>query len=533
MDVLRRTKSLIAEIDVLRTPLMPAWCVQQLAICQTADEREQVQATLARDVPLLLDRYYSDIRYASIISTLTLATVSALVRLRQYVPDRMIITLLEGIEDSPRRVELIHTIIDLSYVDYRIERSLDQAIAAIQNIQSPDERYNTLVRILNPAVAAGAVHPGRGNAYSIEISRDDLTKHPLQALHHLVELFTQPKGALHVTFIGEAGIDAGGLGREFVSGITFGAKEMLHFATLKNGLSMPASPRPTYGEKRSYQELGKLMMFILNASREYPTGMIFDHSFFVGLTELSPRMLKESFDAIVQEEAGFLALVSLYTQMHKVREKDIGYMNKLLQYAAPFTEETDQKLLEDAFAAAELDYDDEFKKINNSNLKQNLAKVQKGVREWIVEYLLRPQLVPLIEIAKGMAAAPFTKLKWDDLQELQPSLLSELVQGRLTKAYVISKLDFEEFSPAVQEWFKKWIETLDLKTLQLFVFAMTGARALGEALLKIRKAEQKAYFHTCFNIAELPIQNAQSQEDLNDRMNSALVDIDKDTYNRS
>src|SRR5208282_3532795 len=61
---------------------------------------------------------------------------------------------------------------------------------------------------------------GTGDEYVIDCTRQQLEESPRSLLHDLCEQFKQqPRDRLRVHFQGEAGVDAGGLGRQFGDGI--------------------------------------------------------------------------------------------------------------------------------------------------------------------------------------------------------------------------------------------------------------------------------------------------------------------------
>ena len=485
--------------------------------------------TAIREVSGLLD----SITNISIRQALILPLFNLSPRLSQ------ISQLLAGIDDSPRRAEILQAIGDSPH---RMQMAPDQDLIDVQNIASPDHRYRRLLEMFAPH-AAGPIWMQDHSAYYLEVAKEDLSERPLEVLDTLCQLFSQGvKGMLRITFLHEEGVDASGLGKELIGRLFRGLKEKLDFKELPNGLYLPqaADQNLSDQEKRALNQLGMLIMFCFNAKREYPTGLIFDRGFFTTLVSLTDDQLNSSFQALLEDEKSYLQLVDIYAKMNSVNEKEAATMERLKTYAAPFTEKSDDKTLRGAFASAALDYDDDFeaKGITIDNIKQHLKEVQEGVRRYIKEDFLIPHLIPyflpIVEIAKGMKAAPFhSTITWQRVQSLQPNILSDTLQGRLTHALVVEKLDFgEDISQEKQEWIKNWINTLSLKQLQLFVFGLTGAFALGNENLKIRSSPH-IYFHTCFNIVELPLDLATSQEMVNDMMKTALAGIDQLKYNRA
>ncbi len=370
-----------------------------------------------------------------------------------------------------------------------------------------------------------------GTPYKITISREDFKDNPLETLNVLIEKFKQKNSSvLSIEFIGEQGIDAGGLGREFVSLLFDALKDKMKFKLLDNGLY-----RPVVGDAKVYHQLGELMMFCLNASREYPTGMIFDQGLFSALSQLKPNHLEQDFDILVQDEQGFQELVAIYADMNSIDETQLKYMQKLKLYASPLTLETDEAILREAFTlygSGNEDVDDAILSdgitINIEVLKQHLPAVQAAIRKAIIEEKLSSELRPIIELAKGMKGAKFTTTSWDAVQKMKPSELSEKLQGKVTKEMIIEKLEFDaKISAEKQQWIKDWVQNADFEKIKRFLFAMTGAFALGNVGLKIHQSSESVMFHTCFNSVDVPLATIQSKDLFNAVMEGALTGNEK------
>ncbi len=407
----------------------------------------------------------------------------------------------------------------------------------------PSAPRNALFERISPQLEAATSYSARHDiferemnellrqlGYAIHIARSELEKKPIQILENVTSRFSQgAQYALFIRFQDEAGIDASGLSKEFITLLFAGIVDALHFEKYENGLYLPKLPMSSE-DALTYQNLGKLMMFCLNAIKEYPIGMIFDRSVFVALTYLKPEHLDKPFESLIADQNSFQEMVDIYAKMSSRTRQKSEDMNKLKSYAAPFTSETDATTLKDSFSAFGLDYDEDFinKGITIDTIQDHLAEVQQAVRREITnKYLiphLRDYLLPLIEIAKGMRSTPFRRVSMDDVQMMGPDRLSEKLQGQISKEMVISKLRFVNIPEHKQQWVKEWISNTDTESLKTFVFGMTGAKAIGTKGLTICSANT-IFYQTCYNRLTLPFGLIDNQQECNKMLNNSLEDI--------
>jgi len=316
------------------------------------------------------------------------------------------------------------------------------------------------------------------SSYRIELAREELRKTPLAILNSISAKFHENSARrLYVVFTGEKGSDYGGLGRQFVSELTTGVVDAMQFQKAESGLYRPKLPlknnqfEPLNDEKKTaLKQLGELMMFCLNATRSYPIGMIFDHGVFSALLKFKNEDLESSFEAIVSNSARFNDLFEIYETTSHANEKDIQ-MIRAMKNALP------------AMSAEE--------------------------KSDFVNTTMRAALSPLFEIAKGMKQASFaTDPSWTAVQKMSPQLLSEKLQGIVSKEKILQSLQFHANVPErKRQWVREWITACDVAKLQEFLFALSGAYALAKkAKIQIGQvASDKVAFHTCFNILDLPM----------------------------
>lgn len=363
-----------------------------------------------------------------------------------------------------------------------------------QGVESPQAR----LELLKNNAERMRFPEGYDSVYKMDVARENLRNDPLQLLWTISEMMNKESAyELRIHFMNEPGIDAGGLGKEFISELFEGIKTKMRFKEYSNGLYRPILPMKnyeyqplSYEEKQHYYQLGQLMMFCLNAEREYPIGMLFDQAVFTMLTKLQPKHFEKSFDELIATQEGFTELFAIYEAMNSDNEDDMRSLNIMKSYLA--SEETREQTIE------------------------------------TIQSIMKPIMVPIIEIAKGMKAAPFAAIMWDDIQAMRPSLLSELLQGKVTREMIIEKLEFDESIPEdKQQWMKEWINQADFAKVQRFLFALTGARALGNKGLTIEPSSENVHFHTCTNTVELPLAAISSQQEFNEFMALALTGTEK------
>jgi hypothetical protein len=383
-------------------------------------------------------------------------------------------------------------------------------------------------------------------AYNVFIRPDELENNPQLLLDRWTKDLKQTATYLRVQYAGQAGIDAGGLGRQFISDLFANLAKKLDYKEIgQSGLYRPRLHMQPEGfsfraqEKETYNRLGQAIMFCLNATREYPTGIIFDQGFFTAILNFSEPLLQQDFDALDPTKAElFSELFSIFEKMNESIESELQAVMHMKKYLQPLpTDPEDKKyFLQAIYSVVEDEESVKALKIaENANLEPYFAQLQGALRDFIFRNILRPNLAPLHEIARGMSQAPFkNKLSWQDLHKLAPSELSEGLQGVLVSQKIIDNLQIDAVIPKEkQEWLKKWIATTDDDTRKRFLFALTGSRALGNKAIHVHNAPGEAapiYFHTCFNSVNFPFQTMNSEAQFCKTLEGSLQDP---TYNRA
>ncbi|MCE5319077.1 MAG: ankyrin repeat domain-containing protein [Parachlamydia sp.] len=370
--------------------------------------------------------------------------------------------------------------------------------------------------------------PGQGE-YQLRLTREELTTHPESILSRICEQFkNEVQSRLWVKFIGEAGIDEGGLRRQLIGQLFTEMRDKLKFQKCENELFKPRLQENEAGEfqplspeqKTAYRQLGQLMMFCLNAFEEYPSGMVFDQSVFKALTKMEEE---GDFDDLTIEQA-FNQVFHLYKEMNRSNENDAEKIERMKSYLEVVPESPDH-LLREAAAFVMGDGNIEQLALNDDleMIKQHLPEIKTAIRKVIFENYMRPVLEPINEIWAGMKEAPFNWiLSFQDVQKMNPLALSRRLQGSASKEDVLKMLQFSNTPDDIRTWLKDWIKNADDQKLQLFLFALSGSGSLGSsAKIHIVNGESIC-FHTCFNTIDLDYNRIKSEQDFQERMEVAL-----------
>ncbi len=320
-------------------------------------------------------------------------------------------------------------------------------------------------------------HGPRNRSYELALGRVDFEKHPIQSLDSLVQLFkVEVKQKLKVQILGEPGLDAGGLAQELISEIPRGACRLMQMARCDTtGLFRPNCERLTCEQEEVHRNLGQLFMFCLTASKEYLIGQEFDMSLFQALKLLKERHLVLPFDSLVEDERAFHELFEIFAIMNAEHSQD----------------------------------------------KIKVAAMRKEGRSEGVLDAMRAELVPCIEIKKGMLASLFPK---NVLEQLTAEQLSEKLQGKLSSQLIISKLHFNQnIAREHRDWIRSWLQGCTTEQLKDFLYAATAARSIGNKQVSIEPSgDDLPHFHTCFNSMELPFHTITSEQQMHKLLKRAV-----------
>ncbi|MCE5316168.1 MAG: ankyrin repeat domain-containing protein [Parachlamydia sp.] len=371
--------------------------------------------------------------------------------------------------------------------------------------------------------------------YEMKLVRSELQTHPDRILETLAGEFQQAiYSKLNIHFVGEEGVDHGGLGRQFVGLLFAEIGRKMNFRKSENELFRPRLAENSAGEfqplsendKSIYRNLGQLMMFCLNATIPYPIGMLFDQAVFTAIAKMDPQYLEKEFDEIdFKDPQTFNKMLDLYKGINRYIEEDMDMLKRLERYLEP-QKDSDLKeaysLVQDEPSVKQLNIGNDVKK-----MQQHQTDIKAAVRQYVIDNNLRPLFAPIHAMARGMKEAPFnSKLNFQDVQRMSPVELSRSIQGTVSKEDILNKLRFTLSTPEpIQNWLKKWIQEADDKTIQHFLFAVSGSGALGsDAKIQIFNGDS-IFFHTCYNQLDLDFANIKTEQDLVEKLNVALVAV--------
>ena len=346
--------------------------------------------------------------------------------------------------------------------------------------------------------------------YELTLHPDEFREHPEKILETLNEKFTKEKASsLRITFIGEEGVDAGGLRRQFIDRLVSEICLKMKFERCENRLYRPILQESSDGkyipltdaEKATYRQFGNLIMFCLNASESYPTGMVLDQ----GVLDAVRSMQKEKYS--------FDEHFSIFERLASYNAADTALCKRFKRYLAL----ADDATLQEVAAAIESDMD-------IATMKKHLPEVKASLLKYIQDNTLVPKLAPIHEIAVGMNASPFQeKLSFAEVQGMHPAELSKRLQGTVSKEDIIARLKFAASTPEnVRNFLINWIQKADDEKFALFLFALSGSSALGDDVDIVIENGSAIGFHTCGFQLDLDYENIKTESELADRLDTAL-----------
>lgn len=297
--------------------------------------------------------------------------------------------------------------------------------------------------------------------------------------------------------------------------------------------------------KMIYQQLGQMMMFCLNATQDYPIGMLFDRGIFIMLAKLQDHHAAKPLEELVKDERTLQELFSIYLAMEETNELMEEPLQRLKNWNRPFDQNTDPTILSDLYFSESCMYEERggLDKLSENEVRENpsiLLKreyreaLQQVAKEKIVETVitaLQPMLPGVLELAKGMQSVKYpgkAAIDFAKAQRLGPAALSERIQGQLDSKVVLDRLKFGDgIDPEKELWFREWVQSLPSDQIKRFVFALTGANAVGKTDLKIFPSADRIVFHTCFSYVDIPFAGFESKQQLAEVMATALSGEEK------
>lgn len=368
--------------------------------------------------------------------------------------------------------------------------------------------------------------------YELILVSSELSQNPLVILSNLTFLFRKNLYALlHVDFVGQSGVDAGGLGRQFMSGLFTALTQVMPFKACEGELVRPWIPEQLDGtipslketDRVVYREIGQLIMFCLNAYHPFPIGQLFTPGFFVAICKMQTRFLRREFESIDFNDPDiFLTYRQLLGMM--ASESDREMLESFDRYLA-LTEEASDGMIQEAYAAVCTEKSLEVLAIgeNIAMMRLHFTQIKEAIRQRIIHSQIRSTFAPLHEIARGMRESSFNFAvgAWE-IALWEPCELANRLQGVVSGEEIVEKLIFYETPGIIQRGLKAWILKAEKRQLELFLFAVTGSPALAKsAKIEVRPGEQVS-FRTCFKCLYINYENTTSESDLQAKVEFAL-----------
>jgi hypothetical protein len=387
----------------------------------------------------------------------------------------------------------------------------------------------------NPERMRIAVYEHERNAYLIEANQKGVDSSPLRLLHQFCQRMDHHQlPELAVIYEGEPAVDAGGPGRQWIAAVVANGCQVLPMERRENGLLRPRLNEREDGsfqplsetEEQAFVDLGKLMMFCLNAKTPYPIGQLFDGGIFAALKEI-PFLSMDFDDIDFNVPSTFDRMFSIYEQMNSIAEDDVKMIQQIKKALYLDSKSSNADWL-DAYYLVMNDPSIEQLNLGDSptpeKLKEHGAAIQAAVRRYVIQNKLKPSLEPLHLMAKGMQQAKFQTVRFQDLQRIPTTEIALHLQGTVSKEAVLAQLEFNSsVGEQTRGWIREWIMHADQTKLEQFLFALSGSTGLSPTQ-KIKIAQQpKLEFRTCFNGVDLP--NLDNKRDLFSMLDNMVLYI--------
>ncbi len=328
----------------------------------------------------------------------------------------------------------------------------------------------------------------------ISIRREGLDLDPEWHL----EQFCMNPGSFVVKFVGEAGIDDGGLSREYVGKLASMISDRQGlFADVEGSLKIPRIVRANEdsvlycnpNQIRVYNNFGKFIFrcYKSHSSDSLTTGRLFSDALFKAAFSLSGSELKAG--SIKNQEAqvrvakillnhlddGGSNTIQNVIQCFNLLDCDLDVVSDQLKMALFLMgEETSEPYMDD-----NLDPDIEKIKSKSDQFKKDLFETlmkNSHIVDQLNQISLGSMIDPIFQIAVGMRDK-----NWDSIRMDSVDNFSSKVQGSMDRVNIIESIDCESNNLNIirkVEWIKEWIaETTDADVKAFLKFA-TGSTSL-------------------------------------------------------
>lgn len=440
-----------------------------------------------------------------------------------------------------------------------------------------------------PPPRSYALHSS-SNYISIKVEENDVQNYPIPHLRKFVEeikkqnqYLTYP--GLNVEFLGQRGVDAGGLRRSYIDSLFIGvmANSGINFATSSTGLAYPliGENEPNQNFKRNVcRDIGTVMTYCYSneSERNLPIGQHFDAFIFSAATSFSSTEINTSFADLSLETKVRIAHAlnfSLSLEMHAANprspepvphEQLVELLSKQLNDTI---DEWTFQVVEEAYNLSSDTYMNlpdslEEKSVQEIYESPELkTQLRDALADQFKEYF-DPRLRAIHAIAEGMKAGclkgtqnrqMYTNDTYWDHQflrnqnedyltfktALQGTMDRELIAHNIRNAY-----DLATEGGALQtkiRWLKEWItgdgeislsEGVPQKAseieLKQFIKFVTGSSALPPTrIMKIFPSGSSPVptAHTCSHSLDIAREFVGEEDGINDRTKDAFLAIIK------
>ncbi len=333
---------------------------------------------------------------------------------------------------------------------------------------------------------------------------------------------------LDIDYYNEIGIDAAGLGRQFFNylfqGLTqYNAPNIL-FNRRDNGQYLPTlrqKMKISPAEVEAYLSLGKVIAFLFNFNKRYPTGEIFDLQFFQKLTDLSPDLISMSSENYQKHLSELDIGPVLYlctsliddacdTTKHytEMTDSQKTFFNiQLFLTAADFgtlpaecIEMINRTYLYDLnptnFPEIQKEVFNEFKGIYLSNLVA-IHAIARGINEWLI-------------LTNSVQGVGYHDNKWEKFIEIEPRTLYETLQGTLTKNLFKESIEIFPHTNSkgrmLKIWLFTWINAASMSQIKQLLTKITGSQTITANIkISVSNEYQSIFYTTCYNTLRVPM----------------------------
>jgi ankyrin repeat protein len=313
-----------------------------------------------------------------------------------------------------------------------------------------------------------------GGILQITCNRCHLLDDNLKIFNKLAPHFKDhPAIGIKVTYRGEAGIDAGGLGRDFISNI-------FQYLSVNKDLqkSIPG------GNSEWLVDVGRVVSWLNHMGGHYTVGECFHPSIFKAVLDFSYDEIIGDFENISPSRA--FEIYELYN------EEPLKGLKEFIAWDG--SEEGSADHLDFLREQVEILMLEDIIKINFD--KPDYELIQESINQWkkaLYEETYMNSVMNLRLFAKGMG---YDRVRWKFLQGLGCKQLQKTIEGNFSKEELLEKImlpdDFGD-KDDLQEELRKWINNHSEAELRTFLKYLTGSPSLPAG-------DNKIILHLCLGL---------------------------------